>query len=229
MHESNLGASRHRRDAGSTLPTHRLIRTGVETAKNCLLQGVGHLALYDPKPCAEADRGANFFIGAPDVGRPRDQVCAPRLQELNPDAVVHVAEALNEDLVESCTCVVFTDGVNRAELIRWNEFCRSRMTDVVDERGVSMKVAAPISFVWAVCAGLCLSIFVDHGDQFECRDADGERPVVRLVESISCEKQGPSKITRSRTACRRPRHPSILYMPFLMCRVLRLGLRAVRA
>ena len=50
---------------------------GVETAKNCFLQGVGHLALYDPKPCAESDRGANFFIGAPDVGRPRDQVCAP--------------------------------------------------------------------------------------------------------------------------------------------------------
>ena len=43
--------------------------------------------------------------------------------------------------------------------------------------------------VGRVC-GLCLSIFVDHGDQFECRDADGERPVVRLVESISCEKQG---------------------------------------
>ena len=95
---------------------------GVEMAKNCLLQGVGHLTLYDPKLCVEADRGANFFIGEQDVGQPRDRVCAPRLKELNPDAVVQVAEALDEDLIGSCTCVVFTDGVNRNELVKWNAF-----------------------------------------------------------------------------------------------------------
>ena len=163
---------------------------GVETAKNCLLQGVGHLTLYDPKLCVEADRGANFFIGEQDVGQPRDRVCAPRLKELNPDAVVQVAEALDEDLIGSCTCVVFTDGVNRNELVKWNAFCRSRTTTIIDERGVHMEVPAPVSFVWAVCAGLCLSIFVDHRDSFEVRDADGERPVVRLVESISREARG---------------------------------------
>ena len=82
--------------------------TGIEIAKNCLLQGVSSLALYDPKAVAVADTGANFFLAAEDVGRPRDGVCRPRLQELNPDASVTVADTLDEALVGSMTCVVFT-------------------------------------------------------------------------------------------------------------------------
>ena len=164
--------------------------TGIEIAKNCLLQGVSSLALYDPKAVTVADTGANFFLAAEDVGRPRDGVCRPRLQELNPDASVTVADTLDEALVASMTCVVFTDGVNRDELVRWNEFCRSRTKTEVDERGVPMDVAAPVSFVWAFVGGLAMSVFVDHGDDFLCRDGDGERPIVRLVESISTETRG---------------------------------------
>ncbi|KAH8097928.1 ubiquitin activating enzyme [Aureococcus anophagefferens] len=182
--------------------------TGVEIAKNCLLQGVSSLTLsaaprrvlrrrgrhqarrYDPKPVAIADTGANFFLGADDVGSARDAVCRPRLQELNPEAAVVVADALDEALVGAMTCVVFTDGVNRDELVRWNEFCRGREKTVVDERGVPTTVPAPVSFVWAFVGGLAMSVFVDHGDEFLCRDADGERPIVRLVESISREERG---------------------------------------
>ncbi|KAH8055243.1 ubiquitin activating enzyme [Aureococcus anophagefferens] len=87
------------------------------------------------------------------------------------------------------TCVVFTDGANRDELVRWNEFCRGREKTVVDERGVPTTVPAPVSFVWAFVGGLAMSVFVDHGDEFLCRDADGERPIVRLVESISREER----------------------------------------
>mmetsp|Transcript_12120 Transcript_12120/g.36413 ORF Transcript_12120/g.36413 Transcript_12120/m.36413 type:complete len:1221 (+) Transcript_12120:148-3810(+) len=163
---------------------------GVEIAKNCLLQGVGALTLYDPKPCAVADAGANFFISEADAGAPRDAVCRPRLQELNPDAVVAVADALDEALVGAMTCVVFTDGVNRDELARWNEFCRTRTAEEFDVRGVPRTVSKPVSFVWAFCAGLCMTVFVDHGDAFEVKDADGERPIVRLVESISSETRG---------------------------------------
>ena len=61
---------------------------------------------------------------------------------------------------------------------------------MLDARGVPEEVAAPVSFIWAFCGGLCLSVFVDHGDAFVCRDRDGERPIVRLVESISAEDRG---------------------------------------
>ena len=65
------------------------------------------------------------------------------------------------------------------------------MTDVVDERGVHSTISAPISFCVGV-RGSRLSIFVDHGEQFECRDADGRKACGEtLVESISQEKQGP--------------------------------------
>jgi hypothetical protein len=60
--------------------------TGVEIIKNCLLQGVGSVVLFDPTPVAIADTGANFFLTAEDVGQPRDAVSRPRLQELHPDA-----------------------------------------------------------------------------------------------------------------------------------------------
>ena len=71
--------------------------TGVEIAKNCLLQGVSSLTLYDPKPVAISDTGANFFLGADDVGSARDAVCRPRLQELNPEAAIVVVRARRAD------------------------------------------------------------------------------------------------------------------------------------
>eukprot|EP00633_Aureoumbra_lagunensis_P004728 CAMPEP_0197315192 /NCGR_PEP_ID=MMETSP0891-20130614/37150_1 /TAXON_ID=44058 ORGANISM="Aureoumbra lagunensis, Strain CCMP1510" /NCGR_SAMPLE_ID=MMETSP0891 /ASSEMBLY_ACC=CAM_ASM_000534 /LENGTH=1066 /DNA_ID=CAMNT_0042804029 /DNA_START=460 /DNA_END=3660 /DNA_ORIENTATION=+ len=48
----------------------------------------------------------------------------------------------------------------------------------------------PISFIWAISCGLSCSIFVDHGDSFMIADPDGEKPAVRIIESISCEDQG---------------------------------------
>lgn len=164
---------------------------GVEVAKNCLLQGVSSLTIFDPTQTRIDDCGANFFLSPEDVGKPRDVVCRPRLQELNPEAVVVVADALDEERVAGCDCVVFCGGRSREELVRWNEFCRSRTTRVFDERGCELrKEPAPISFVWCACAGMAASVFVDHGPKFSVRDANGERPVVRLVESISSESRG---------------------------------------
>lgn len=163
---------------------------GVEVAKNCLLQGVCNLTIYDPSVVQIADTGANFFLAPEDVGRPRDVVCRPRLQELNPDASVLVAEALGEDVVGSMDCVVFCGARPREELIRWNTFCRLRSAMRLDERGCVKEESNAVSFMWVVCAGLSTSIFVDHGPAFDIRDSNGERPVVRLVESISCEERG---------------------------------------
>mmetsp|Transcript_15178 Transcript_15178/g.52012 ORF Transcript_15178/g.52012 Transcript_15178/m.52012 type:complete len:876 (-) Transcript_15178:2061-4688(-) len=163
---------------------------GVEVVKNCLLQGLGSVTLYDPTPASLADSGANFFICAEDCGRPRDEVCRSRLQELNPDAVVTVVQELTEAVVGAMTCLVFAGVWKREEVVKWNAFCRSRTRVEVDERGGETRVSAPISFVWCVCAGLATTIFVDHGGAFRIADSDGERPIVRLVESISREQRG---------------------------------------
>ena len=141
---------------------------GVEMGKNCLLQGVGSLTIYDPTAITMKDVGSNFFLAPEDVGKPRDVACRPRLAELNPDASVVIADAIDEELVSSMSCVVFAGLRSRDELVRWNNFCRSRS----------------LSFVWAVACGLATSIFVDHGPEFTVRDVDGEKPSVRIVESI---------------------------------------------
>lgn len=168
---------------------------GVEVAKNCLLQGVSSLTIFDPTPCAVADAGSNFFIAVEDAGRPRDVVCRPRLQELNPDATIAVADALDEALMRDVNCAVFCGPRPRDELLRWNAFCRTRTVKTVDERGAVTEEPQPVSFVWCLCAGLSTSIFVDHGPKFVVRDPDGEKPVVRLVESISSEKRGLVRFT----------------------------------
>jgi ubiquitin-activating enzyme E1 len=41
------------------------------------------LTLFDPEPTRIEDCGANFFLGEGDVGKPRAEVCAPKLSELN--------------------------------------------------------------------------------------------------------------------------------------------------
>jgi len=56
---------------------------GVEIAKNIALAGVKSLTLHDPAPAAIADLSSQFFLRPEDVGKPRAEVTAPRLAELN--------------------------------------------------------------------------------------------------------------------------------------------------
>lgn len=66
---------------------------GVEVAKNVALAGVKSLTLYDPAPVAIADLSSQFFLRPDDVGKPRDQVTAPRVAELNAYTPIHVHES----------------------------------------------------------------------------------------------------------------------------------------
>lgn len=63
---------------------------GVEIAKNIALAGVKSLTLYDPAPVAIADLSSNFFLRLEDVGKPRAEVTAPRVAELNAYTPVHI-------------------------------------------------------------------------------------------------------------------------------------------
>jgi len=78
-----LGHEAMKRMSASNVLLVGLKGLGVEIAKNIALAGVKSLTLHDPAPVAIADLSSQFFLRQDDVGKPRDQVTAPRVAELN--------------------------------------------------------------------------------------------------------------------------------------------------
>lgn len=149
---------------------------GVETAKNLILAGPGGVTLLDNDPVSLRDLGSNFFFTKEDVGSPRAQVVAPKLQELNPMVQLRLGEgAITETLVSQHQVVVFTRGC-REELEKWNAFCRSQ--------------TPPIAFLACDSKGPCGYVFSDFGPEFSVRDVNGENPLTRIVTHISSEEEG---------------------------------------
>eukprot|EP00658_Telonema_sp_P-2_P013239 TRINITY_DN15010_c0_g2_i6.p1 TRINITY_DN15010_c0_g2~~TRINITY_DN15010_c0_g2_i6.p1 ORF type:complete len:1161 (-),score=378.85 TRINITY_DN15010_c0_g2_i6:31-3513(-) len=139
---------------------------GIEVCKNTALAGVAAMTLHDPEPVAIQDLGTNFFLTEEDLNRPRAEVCAVKVQDLNDSCTVEATSGeLTEDLVKQHGVMVFTQGT-QDEAIRWDNFCREQKP--------------PISFVRCITSGVFGSVFVDHGDQFTIRDPDGKAPLVKL-------------------------------------------------
>lgn len=65
-------------------------------------------------------------------------------------------------------CVVFADH-HTSDLIKMNDICRKRN----------------IKFISAESRGLCGSIFVDVGKNFEIYDTDGENPETSVIVGIT--------------------------------------------
>lgn len=78
-----LGHEAMKRMGASNVLVVGLKGLGVEIAKNIALAGVKSLTLYDPAPAAIADLSSQFFLHPEDVGKPRAEVTAPRVAELN--------------------------------------------------------------------------------------------------------------------------------------------------
>jgi len=145
---------------------------GVEVAKNLVLAGPHSVVVFDPTPAAVEDLGANFYLTAADVGRPRAEVVAPRLAELNNYVAVQVlAEAaLTEEVLDRFHAVVFTD-TPRSDLARWNEYCHAH--------------APPIAFVAADVMGAAGYAFSDFGPGHLVMDTDGEPTKTHIVTAAS--------------------------------------------
>jgi len=148
---------------------------GIEIAKNTALAGVHTLTLFDPELTTERDLGTNFFLQDDDIGKPRAGVCAPRVAELNANVNVQAAEGaeLTEELVLRHSIVVFTQG-DQTMLSRWNEFCRTRTPS--------------ISFLCTYGGGAWGGVFVDHGDEFTIRDANGRAPLIKLISNVEVKE-----------------------------------------
>jgi ubiquitin-activating enzyme E1 len=78
-----LGHEAMKRMGASNVLIVGLKGLGVEIAKNIALAGVKSLTLYDPAPAAVSDLSSQFFLHLEDVGKPRAEVTAPRVAELN--------------------------------------------------------------------------------------------------------------------------------------------------
>ncbi|KAK2072502.1 hypothetical protein P8C59_006852 [Phyllachora maydis] len=144
---------------------------GVEIAKNIALAGVKSLTLHDPAPVAIADLSSQFFLRAEDVGKPRDQVSAPRVAELNAYTPVHIHESdsLGEDLsqFDKYQVVVLTNTPLQLQLA---------IGDYCHEKGIFVVVADTF--------GLFGAIFCDFGKKFTVLDPTGESPLNGIVAGI---------------------------------------------
>lgn len=78
-----LGHEAMQRMSASNVLIVGLKGLGVEIAKNIALAGVKSLTLFDPAPAVISDLSSQFFLHVEDVGKPRAEVTAPRVAELN--------------------------------------------------------------------------------------------------------------------------------------------------
>ena len=144
------------------------------TAKNIALAGVKSLTLFDPEPAHISDLSSQFFLRPEDVGKPRAEVTAPRVAELNAytPVSVHHGKSLAEDLdqLKRYQVVVLT-GTRLKDQLTIADYCH--------ENGIYVVIAD--------IYGLFGFIFTDFGRNFACVDPTGENPVNGIVTDIDSE------------------------------------------
>lgn len=166
-----LGHEAMKRMGSSNVLIVGLKGLGVEIAKNIALAGVKSLALFDPTPVAIADLSSQFFLHADDVGKPRAQVTAPRVAELNSytPVSVHESQSLTGDLnqLKQYQVIVLTT-TSLKDQITIADFCH--------DNGIYLVVADTF--------GLFGYIFTDFGKDFTVGDVTGENPISGIVADI---------------------------------------------
>ena len=169
-----LGHEAMKRMGSSNILISGLRGLGVEIAKNIALAGVKSLTLFDPKPAELRDLSSHFFLHPEDVGKPRAEVTAPRVSELNPytPVGVHAGQSLVDDLeaLKKYQVVVLTDTTLKDQLTI-AEWCHKN------------KVFVVVTDTF----GLFGSIFTDFGKEFTCVDATGENPLSGIVAGVDTD------------------------------------------
>lgn len=156
--------------------------TGVaaEIVKNLVLQGLGAVTLVDKKPVQIQDLGTNFFLSEADVGKPLAATLVPKFQELNPFCSIRTETSLTPEVVRQHSVLLVCESMPLPDLLKWNDFCRTNQPK-------------PVAFIYVRTGGVFGNVFVDFGPQHVLMDANGQAPMVRLVESI---ENGPEALVR---------------------------------
>ncbi|THC92753.1 hypothetical protein EYZ11_007771 [Aspergillus tanneri] len=169
-----LGHEAMKRMGSSNVLVVGLKGLGVEIAKNIALAGVKSLTLYDPAPVAIADLSSQFFLQPQDVGKPRAEVTAPRVAELNSyvPVTVHEGGSIVNDLQQlKCYQAVVLTLTPLKEQLAIADFCH--------KNGIYLTIADTF--------GLFGYLFNDFGKNFTIGDATGEEPVSGIVAGIDEE------------------------------------------
>lgn len=162
---------------------------GVEIGKNCVLAGINSLIIYDPSPATYFDLGGNFYLTEEDVkqGGKKDQICQPKLAELNPYVPVSVASSDDSSpwllsnlvkLVSNVSCVVVTRPLPKDVIIGLNNACRDVQS----------------SFIYTLGTGAFGQVFCDFGDSFVISDPDGNPPSTSQIGSVLMENPAVVKV-----------------------------------
>ena len=166
-----LGHEAMKRMSSSNVLIVGLKGLGVEIAKNIALAGVKSLTLHDPAPVAIADLSSQFFLRIDDIGKPRDEVTAPRVAELNAYTPVHIHKsdnlAANLSQFDRYQVVVLTNTPLADQIV---------IADYCHDKGIYVIVADTF--------GLFGSLFCDFGTKFTVTDATGENPLNGIVADI---------------------------------------------
>lgn len=169
-----LGHEAMKRMGSSHILIAGLRGLGVEIAKNIALAGVKSLTLFDPEPAKLSDLSSQFFLHPEDVGKPRAEVTAPRVAELNAYTPVSVYphNSLTTDLHELKKYqVVVLTSTPLKDQITIADFCH--------DNGIYVVITDTF--------GLFGSIFTDFGKDFTVADATGENPVTGIVAGITSD------------------------------------------
>ncbi|KAL1462865.1 hypothetical protein WDU94_014670 [Cyamophila willieti] len=106
---------------------------GAEIAKNIILSGVKSVCLLDSGVVTKEDvNTAQFLAPHEDIGKNRAKSSEARAQNLNPNVEVTSNETKVDDLTEEFIHgfdVVIATGCNADQLIKIDEFCRSKSSE----------------------------------------------------------------------------------------------------
>lgn len=128
---------------------YRIGGLGIEIAKNIILAGPKNVTIFDDKQIKIEDIGSNFYINERDIGLRKDEICLPKLKELNNNIQCNILKDGNiEKYISKYDVVVFTEIFELEKLIKINEICRKQN----------------IGFIYCLSLGLAFYCFVDFGE-----------------------------------------------------------------
>eukprot|EP00826_Nyctotherus_ovalis_P036201 TRINITY_DN3194_c0_g1_i2.p1 TRINITY_DN3194_c0_g1~~TRINITY_DN3194_c0_g1_i2.p1 ORF type:complete len:445 (+),score=97.54 TRINITY_DN3194_c0_g1_i2:155-1489(+) len=131
------GADGQRRLAESHILLIKANPIGTEALKNLILPGIGAFTVADDALVVPADHGNNFFVTAESVGKPRAEVTAKLLAELNPDSKASAMHGATVDTfikdsskLISYTLVIACD-LSEEEMISLGKVCAAQRTPLI--------------------------------------------------------------------------------------------------
>ena len=104
---------------------YRIGGLGIEIAKNIILAGPKIVNIFDDNKIKIEDIGSNFYINEKDVDKRKDEVCLPKLKELNNNVQCEILKDKNiEQSIDQYDVIVITDICDLKRLAQLNEICR---------------------------------------------------------------------------------------------------------